>query len=129
MAIDIAQLGSGEGVNIGLDYDGLILAGDSHKSLWQIAEDFSTDEATGLVSAVNPADFSADSGWTIALVIDGTPFTATATWYTQATGLYWIAWDSGATTGKVGRYSYVVEVTNAGLSAKRTIQHGTIVIS
>jgi hypothetical protein len=122
MTIDIASLETGDPVHIGADPDAPLLAGDSIKASFTIAEAFDAND-----NPVNPADFTADGGWVGAIEIEGDPFTANVTGF-GTDGSYVIDWDDGVTATKVGSHRYNIFVTNAALSDKRTIQKGTIVI-
>jgi hypothetical protein len=121
MAIDIASLGTGEPVHIGHDPNDPLLANDSFKGQFQIAEDFEDDG-----TPINPADFTADGGWVGAITIEGTPFAASVSGF-DAAGAYTL--DIAESVSVVGTHRYNIVATNAVLSAQRTIQKGTIVIS
>lgn len=123
MAIDISSLDTGDPVHIGADPDPPLLAGDSVRLSFTIAEAFDAND-----NPVNPADFTADGGWVGAIELEGTPFTANISGF-GTDGSYEVDWDDGVTAAQVGPVRYNIFVTNAVLSAKRTIQKGTFVIS
>lgn len=123
MAIDISALETGDPVHIGAEPDAPLLAGDSARLSFTIAEAFDAND-----NPVNPADFTADGGWVGAIEVEAPGFAATVTGF-GSDGSYEVDWDDGVTTSKVGSHRYNIFVTNAALSDKRTIQKGTFVIS
>lgn len=120
MAIDIAKLETPFPVHIGNDPDNPLLVNDSFDFEFGIAED---EEQDGTL--INPADFTANGGWVGSVEVENAPFAVSISTL-DATGVYTLSAAENVTT--VGDHRYNVIVTNAALSAQRTIQKGTITI-
>jgi hypothetical protein len=60
--------------------------------------------------------------------IEGSPFAASVS-ALGAAGSYTITIATAATTGHDGQYRYNLKITNAALSAQRTLHKGTITIA
>lgn len=119
MAIDVGKLGTAT-FDIGADpIADPLFVGDSFDREYAYAEGFQNDDPD---QPIDPADFT---GFTPTIVIDGTPFAATASFPTPANGKLRIQIAAGVSV--LGEFCY--EVTVVSGSTTRLLQRGAMILT